>query len=271
MLCFSLFFSALLLIANAIVRRGQYPGRKLAVISAGVIVLPFFMMCVLPAVALQSIFSVVAVIIWRMSRRAPSFFLPLSIAAMLIAYGLAGILVVQSEREYARLRSLYAFESMEERVPAPQPLTRGTPVPIEVTQRLARLEDAIPEQEGGWRASQLKRLHESAVELFINNPGFGMARMFYPAEWNLSPRRAVEPTPPQPGDRYTAEWSPGELAALPAGDAELAWQILEESLADFISPAGFGYVKDRRHVAGFASHQFTRIPGPSDRWKVQTV
>jgi hypothetical protein len=55
------------------------------------------------------------------------------------------------------------------------------------------------------------------------------------------------------------------------GDEELAWQILEESLVDFVSPAGFGYVKDRRHVAGFALHQFTRIPGPWDRWKVQTV
>ena len=38
-----------------------------------------------------------------------------------------------------------------------------------------------------------------------------------------------------------------------------------------MNPEGFGYVKDRKHVAGFQSHGFTKVPEAADEWKVATV
>lgn len=40
---------------------------------------------------------------------------------------------------------------------------------------------------------------------------------------------------------------------------------------DFVNPDGFGFIKDRRRVAGFQAHQFSQVPGPAERWAVQTV
>jgi len=45
----------------------------------------------------------------------------------------------------------------------------------------------------------------------------------------------------------------------------------ESGLLDFLDPAGFGYVEDREHVAGFEPHQFRSTPelaGINERWVV---
>jgi len=34
---------------------------------------------------------------------------------------------------------------------------------------------------------------------------------------------------------------------------------------------GLRFIKDRRHVAGFETHRFSRVPAPANRWKVQTL
>ena len=40
---------------------------------------------------------------------------------------------------------------------------------------------------------------------------------------------------------------------------------------DFVYPNGWGYVKDRQHVAGFRSHQFSKVPEPSGNIQVASV
>ena len=40
---------------------------------------------------------------------------------------------------------------------------------------------------------------------------------------------------------------------------------------DFINFENFGYVKDRRHVAGFQSHRFSKVPEPTDGWRIETL
>ncbi len=45
--------------------------------------------------------------------------------------------------------------------------------------------------------------------------------------------------------------------------------MLEDSVTDFVFSRGWGFVKDRRHVAGFAGHRFTAVPAPSDGWRIQ--
>lgn len=47
--------------------------------------------------------------------------------------------------------------------------------------------------------------------------------------------------------------------------------MLEDSILDFVNPRGFGYFKDRRHVAGFEAHRSRRVPMPANRWKVQIL
>jgi hypothetical protein len=48
-------------------------------------------------------------------------------------------------------------------------------------------------------------------------------------------------------------------------------KMLRESIVDFANPRGFGFFKDRRHVAGFQRHQFSDAPKSMASWAVQTV
>jgi hypothetical protein len=85
------------------------------------------------------------------------------------------------------------------------------------------------------------------------------------------PIRSAEPfalpESPQPGERPTV--SSGDLLTRPAGHPDLPsygptrddlQQFHQSSIGDFLNPLGFGYVRDRGHVAGFVSHRFTRLP-----------
>ena len=66
-------------------------------------------------------------------------------------------------------------------------------------------------------------------------------------------------------------WSPGEWKSPTVGDEAPFRGLLEESVDDFVNSRGFGYIKDRRHVAGFVSHRFSRVPEPAARWTVRNL
>jgi hypothetical protein len=55
------------------------------------------------------------------------------------------------------------------------------------------------------------------------------------------------------------------------GDAELFETSHLHALADFLYSAGFGYVKDRRHVSGFQAHRFSTVPAPVAGWSVRRL
>jgi hypothetical protein len=272
MLYVSLVLSALLLLlANWAARRARHAGTAIVGWSLAFLVAPFFLMCVLPAVALEALLLCGATIVWRAMRRGPSFFLPLSCGATLAAYSVSGLLVLESEREYARLRVLYPYESMEDRLPGPQAVSGGTPLPPATAEALSRVEAEVSEHWNDFREFQLRTLHERAVDLFINSPGFGVARMLHPSEAGLAVNLRRGPVPFQPGSRFTSIWSSGDLARLPSGDDAALGHLLEESIVDFVNPRGFGYFRDRRHVAGFETHRFSQAPAPANRWKIQTL
>ena len=272
MLFISMILSALMLLAaNRIVRRARYPVAKTVGLSLAVVLGPFFLMCILPPVAIQGLLLALAVIGWRASRRGPSFFPRLSCAATLVAYGIAGWMAWQSERGYAALRARYPYESMYERLPAPKPRSREERLTAVARERLDRVEAEVEQEEnfGFFRNRQLKQLHEDAVGLFINSPGFGVARMGYPTGWGLSAMIHRDPVPGQPGPRITSTWSPGEFERPPAGDdAVLGW-MFEDSVKDFVFARGWGFLKDRGHVAGFVPHRFSKVPTPTSRPNVQ--
>ena len=125
MLYLSLIVSSfLVLAANWFVFGTRHPVSKTIVLCLAVTFVPIFLMFFLPAVAIQALLLVVSVVVWGVWRRGPHFFLRLSGVATLGAYVCAAGLAWQSQHEYARLRVVYPFESMEQRVSAPKPEAR---------------------------------------------------------------------------------------------------------------------------------------------------
>src|SRR5262249_20795324 len=123
-----------------------------------------------------------------------------------------------------------------------------------------------------FRAYRLRRLHEETVWLFVNSPGFGEQRMLA----FLSPKRLTagprtESAIPQPDPCTPSAGSPEEGTWEPRAGEEDLDRVHRDGVADFANPEGFGFVKDRRQVAGFQPHQFSRVPGPAERWAVRTV
>jgi hypothetical protein len=269
MLFISLFFSAVMLVfANWFVYRRSFAVARTIAVSLLLAVGPMLMMLFLTPVVIQGLLTALAVIAWRSSGRRPVVFLRLSCGIVLLAYGFAGRLAWQSEQEYARLRRLYPYESMERRLPAPKLTATDVMLAPAAVLRLDKIERSLNDGWSWMRRRQLEMLHEEAVSSFVNSPGFGVARMLVPSEQMLAlrdSRRAI----PQPGPRVASRWSPGERLGAPAGDETFLGLILEDSVSDFVFSHGWGFIKDRRHVAGFAGHRFTNVPAPSDGWRIQ--
>jgi hypothetical protein len=136
------------------------------------------------------------------------------------------------------------------------------------------------------REIYLRRLHEESVGEFINSPGFGVSRRIEPRrEYIVLPEAEPVPQPPAeyvPGERSPASSeidgpaSASEVIADKASQSQLQ-DLHQNGFVDFVNSPGFGYVKDREHVAGFQPHQFHAIPTYQTkdkepaRWKVQRL
>jgi hypothetical protein len=135
------------------------------------------------------------------------------------------------------------------------------------------LEARLTAQPDHYRTTLLKGLHERTIDDFVNSPGFGVARMPpRPSRQVLNEElRKEEPAIPQPGSPLPLDVSPGQLEAspVPGGEGPLRG-LHEDSILDFVHLRGFGYVKDRRHVAGFQPHQFSQVP-QAKRWRVRAI
>lgn len=270
MLIISLVLSTLLLlIANGFARHGSRTGAVVACSTLGV--LAIFLFLPLLALVLQALLLGAVTWFWRATRRTPASFFRLSCAATLLAYVPSALITLAIEREYAELRARYPYESMRGRLPSPGPAPADELLPPATTERLSRLEAVPPRGFDAVRAHLLKMLHERAVSLFINSPGFGLVRMLRPDELFLSANPRGQSVPAQPGSRLAAEWSPGEFRQPPGDDDTLLGRLLDDSILDFANQRGFGYFKDRDHVAGFAGHRFSEVPAPADRWRVGNI
>jgi hypothetical protein len=167
------------------------------------------------------------------------------------------------------LRKRFPFESLADRLDyepaAAEALAKsgGTTLTDETKGRLAAYEKGLEFQKK-WtpRAESLRLLHSDKVQEFISRDGFGVSRMLgaqpspqfleLPAATTLYPAAAVDSA--APGDKVTPP------------KAERLTGLHEQSRIFFLSPASFGYVKDREHVAGFHSHAFRSPPEtPPDR------
>jgi hypothetical protein len=227
----------------------------------------------LPPVALEFLLLGVAMIACGVLRCGPRFFVPASGLVTMIAFGIPTWFALEAQREYSRLRGKYPYESMEERLPAPGSVSATEPLPESTAKRLRRLEQEVDlQQRRSFRAHYLKRLHEDTVLLFVNSRGFGVARMMEPTEWSLTIALRYDPPMPQPGALLQPAGSPGDLERdAPVPDEEPFYQMHEDSVSDFAYAGGFGFFKDRRHVAGFEAHRFSSTPESVGPWQLQTV
>jgi hypothetical protein len=184
------------------------------------------------------------------------------------------------------LRKQYPLESMADRLAYEADAAKALAklkVTDDALKRLESLEKAV-EEKRAWdaRARALMILHSENVHKFINRDGFGVGRM----------------TTPGPGAKAAGSFSPGKLelrtapavtflkareAALRRAEAkleteaklreeqraaashgpkgrQLLWEFHQGSALDFLNPDGFGFVKDREHVAGFQPHHFREPP-----------
>jgi hypothetical protein len=265
-----------LLIANYHARRPERPAIDLlgwVIVPVG---LPFACGMFLPPVAIQFVLVFVALLIWRRKSSSPTVFLAWSLLATGATYGIAVCLSLLEVQEYARLRERFPYESMEERLPTPRPLGAAASLPNGNAEWLTVLEgsvDACPESERGHsRAVHLRRLHEAKVWEFVNSSGFGVARLLRPSEALLTSGLREDSPVAQPALSPSPFEPTG--APLPGTNAPVSPVLRDlhlDSVVDFTHPVGFGYFKDRRHVAGFQSHRFSQVPVTKEHWEVQRV
>jgi hypothetical protein len=197
-----------------------------------------------------------------------------SVAILFIA-GWAGA------RSWVGLKQRYPFESMSSRLAYEQNHSRqaGLASPTPADSPRDRLTKA--EEWASWsrRGRALELVHASYVEQFIASPGFGVGRMIRPSaydiEWGGKRADALYPLAPRPdldgtwddsGQDTTTESEPSP----PASFADSLDTLHDDARHDFLDPGGFGYFRDRDHVAGFVPHGFSKpsllTGGRHTRW-----
>jgi len=257
----------LLLAANLAARYSANPVRVTLGWAAAVTILPVFVMVVFPVVWIQAGVLLFALVICSAVGARSRWISVSSVASVVIAYCWLAADANAETRKYDQLRAQYPFESMADRLPRPTPTSDRVD-----HDRLDQLERAVAEQSNGFRVRALARLHADAVTRFARTPGLGVGRMgslIEPSEWNLKlePRGEVQ----QQEVNYFRPSLPSTDKWPARPDQATIDRLHQGGVLDFVNPQGFGYVKDRQHVAGFQPHGFSQPPESVGTWKVATV
>jgi hypothetical protein len=277
MLYISLVLSAgLLLIACWAVCRSRQPIWNTFFSALVFALAPQFLMLFLPVVMMHALVLLAVAVVCSVPRRRPRLFLPLACAATLAVYGIAGWFALQ---EVGQMREQFPYVSMEERLPPPKYRMPGGSLAEAAAKHLTALEEIIADQTPHvhrLRIMHLQELHEKTVQVFINRPGFGVTRLSAISEEDLKQGLREDPPLPQPGPASTSAWSTATLQKVQpvqdgTGFEEQLWSMHQLGVSDFVNSEGFGFFKDRRHVAGFQEHRFSQVPKPAPRWALQTL
>jgi hypothetical protein len=271
-LYFSLVLSGvLLLIINLIAWKAKHP--VIPVLAALFFLASLGLFCIeLPSVLLQAVLLAAIVSIWGWRRWRRSVFLPLSCAATLFVYGVFGAVAFQETRQ---LQNEFPYVSMEDRLPLPNARLPVAPLPLATSDRLDAMENLLGNHNGmnDYRAISLRVIHEDAVRRFANQQGFGATRMISTSAFFLRRGVRLEPPIPQPGNPSPSPWLLDSLQIGPdnSKDADGLLSLHQGRVVDFVNADNFGFMKDRRHVAGFQEHQISHTPTPSEPWTLQTL
>lgn len=264
---FTLVFSAILLVlSNAGVYYGHF--RNFACVFCGIGLLLSLLVGAVP-LGLLCLFLVIGLATRTFCARRWWRFPAFSGVAVLVALGIALVMTQSEQRRVAGLREAFPYQPMGE-LPAPVDAFPGGPLLADSELRLSGLEVKIP--GGGWisRSITLQRIHEQNVDLFVRSPGLGSVRMVRLPLGEL-------PDTLRPDDLHVPQPNGGSSRRHAETTSEmrpLKWEFYSlhrEGILDFINAENFGHVKDRRHVAGFQSHRFSKVPEPTDGWRVETL
>jgi hypothetical protein len=181
-----------------------------------------------------------------------------------------GVLAYQ---ETTQLQQDFPYVSMEDRLPLVKANRPEESLSLAARNSLDSLENLLDKYyvTNYYRADSLHALHEDAVRMFLNQQVFGVSRMPVISEFFLKRGVRREPPIPQPGVPSPSPWL---MDSLPDNSAKDAYDLLSRhqgSVVDFVNADNFGYIKDRRHVAGFQEHQISQTPIPSEPWTLQTL
>ncbi len=262
----------LLCVVNLAVRRNRQ-AVKTMIVGTGVALFALPCIAIPYLVVPQGVLLLAAYAIYEAGQFRFWVYLLLSTAVTVLLYG---VVAAWQYRDLASLSTRYAYESIEERLPLVIRSSSGDRLSSSAQARLDELEERIEwgDHSGRRRSLMLMRLHEQTVGMFISSPGFGVTRMPYVTDSSLAISPARETTPRQPGFDDMPSWSPRELKGESEREGPPSVDLLkmhEGGALDFLHPKGFGYVKDRRHVAGFQPHQFSQVPEPKERWKLERL
>lgn len=265
MLVLSLIVSAVLLIAVNIAVRGSHPVRATIVYSVMAVLAPLCVVAALPTVMLQAVLLCAALLLLLIPNRGKRLYLPVSVAVTLIAYGITTWYALEQNQQ---LRQRFPIESLEARLPVRPP--SEAPKLANSTQ-LHNLEARIDMQQdwlSGARKDALRQLHKNRVGQFADSYGFGVGRMLAFNDAYVLKSGARDNAPiPQPN--RTPNASPPDKWEPVAGSG--FGTLHEASVLDFVNPAGFGVFENRHRVIGFQRHGFSKVPGPEERWAVETI
>ena len=229
-----------------------------------------------PALILQTLLMGLTLAIWGLRGGSRGRLRAFWGASFLTAYALAFVIGVIDPRGFRELRRDYPLESLEPRLAGRKPEPAPKPISLETKRNLDSIDREIRRRGGGsYRNYQLKQLHAEHVHLFVVGSGFGVGRMLAPSRLGLQSGSLREPIPLQPESTMGAAWPASETTPSSEDDFTRMNNLLTESIVDFANPGGFGYFQDRRHVAGFEAHRFSRVPFPGpgldESWKLERL
>ena len=186
--------------------------------------------------------------------------------AVIVAFLLTAF-AMPERRRLQTLREEYPFESVEDRLPAPA--STGD-LPTETAARLQRSEEEMVGNYWRSRSAKLMHLHNTKVDEFVSTPGFGIGRGIRVPIRDLNEGlRPEELRVPQPNGG-SAKAHDDITSALRIQDGPLN-DLHRAGVLDFVNFENFGYIQDRRHVSGFQSHRFGKVPEPTEEYRVETL
>jgi hypothetical protein len=226
--------------------------------------------CVMPGLWLHSVAVLIGAFLWKARQWSAASFLRYMIYAAAPCYAVSLFFAVGQATKRSELVERNAFESMEDRVPAPRKSDQIA-LSTATKKHLGDLETRLAGETNNMRVLMLKRLHESSIATFINSPGFGAVRRIEPNEMTLRIWNRDELPIPQPGPIFSLPLSEKDVGE-PTKDIDTVplREMHLNGIVDFVNPQGFGWIESRQKVAGFRPHQFSAVPH-TQRLKVRTV
>lgn len=204
-------------------------------------------------------------------------YLLLSFVVTLGAYCFLFRSMWQQHEELVQLQHELPYESLTTRLPDRPAIGNGMPKnTTRLDERENELNDVMKKSLSINRSFNLRRLHEDSVDIFVNSAGMGYRRMdaFLDSEakklkyfigGTVHNKQEVR----QPD--YLNPVIPavkGLSANIPQWNLSKMLRLHDDSVLDFVNPFGFGYVKDREHVAGFLKHGMSKMPKADSTWSV---